>query len=190
MAYILQVRSFPAKKKRKRITFQNTFPSIWREKSEVEPNSCYYAWFKEIRSSSKRERLGFIVSTLKIVVKRKPKPGKASLGVAPYTIAKLCRWHLVGEDLSLRISLHHHHFHPRYSFTLEVRVAQPLVWMSLGDRSHWNRLKQSCQHGSSHRLVIIKYNWSQYNFLFKHLWARKWLAQAGWWQTLMWRGAL
>lgn len=88
---------FPSQKKRKRITFQNSFPSLWREKSEVEPNSCYYAWFKEIRSSSKRERLGFIVSTLKIVVKRKPKPGKASLGVAPYTIAKFSSWHLEGK---------------------------------------------------------------------------------------------
>lgn len=57
---------------------------------------------KEIRNSSKKERLGFIVSTLKIVVKRKPKPGKASLGVAPYTIAKLSRWHLGGEDLPLK----------------------------------------------------------------------------------------
>lgn len=56
---------------------------------------------KEIRNSSKKERLGFIVSTLKIVVKRKPKPGKASLGVAPYTIAKLSRWHLGGGKICL-----------------------------------------------------------------------------------------
>lgn len=59
---------FPSQKKRKRITFQNSFPSLWREKPEVEPSSCYYAWFKEIRSSSKREGSRFIVSTLKIAV--------------------------------------------------------------------------------------------------------------------------